>query len=79
MSDVKQRLNQVLYEKIDRRTFIARAGLLLLAVFGLTKILNLSDLSFGGTKKPADTGTPGTSAQDASHHARAMAISSMRI
>lgn len=79
MSDFKQRLNQVLYEKIDRRTFITRVGMLMLVALGLTKFLNLSDLSFGHAEKPASVGAPSAPAQDESHHARAMAVSSMRI
>jgi hypothetical protein len=81
MSDFKQRLNQVLYEEIDRRTFLTRVGLLVLVGIGITKFLNLSDLSLGGAKaqKTADAAAPSAPVQDESHHARAMAISSMRV
>jgi hypothetical protein len=80
MSDFKQKLNQVLYEEIDRRTFITRIGLLVLIALGFTKFLNLGDLSFGSAKSQKTTAAaPSAPVHDESHHARAMAISSMRV
>jgi hypothetical protein len=59
MSTIKERVDELLTKPMNRRQFLKHAGLLVLAVVGVTNILNTLEPKQGETKQSASSGAPG--------------------
>lgn len=74
MSGLKQKIDDLLPQEVDRQTFLKQAGLLFLVVFGVSKLLHFDFAAL----KPK-TQSEATVTDNSAGYGQAMAVSAMRI